>query len=494
MPAISLSPLNTQTFFKFWACRAFSKTSKVLLSPKDRVKARVAAVAFAIFTLGIGTWISRRCLYDRKILNTAHTAKLQVRHCEKIFKGSNEKKISEDAIIKKALRGTREELILLLQPWEDNFIEFKKKYKRVKESLNQEGLPNPFYGDELNGQIKYLALACDLLDAMKEEPEKRIALLSCIEKGFNPLREDFGSLLKLLSDHCEVEDIPFLLTYRFGVKYGGTAFPKIILEQLIKHLDESKWKAALPYLWQQASTLMKNETCGRAATLINMLQSLLTHEKFEYAFQSLLEFKNIVTPGLPLALIKEDLPPHFLTLSERMKVIKKLVWENCLSWIKDCNNYSLRTDICEPIVSHNPFFVQELSSLMQLIEKPKTTLFSPSFENYALPEENMKLIFKNVSNFDSLIALSLTSKGNYQRFASTIKGCVAERIFHLIELIQNKSAFEALKPVIQALVPFLKAEANPLTPRQWCQLLESFEMLIFEKAVIGANEHYWAGL
>lgn len=70
--SVSISTFNSETFFKFWAFKAFSKISEVKLSANDRLKARVAAVAFGILTLGIGTWICRTCLYERKIVRQTH--------------------------------------------------------------------------------------------------------------------------------------------------------------------------------------------------------------------------------------------------------------------------------------------------------------------------------------------------------------------------------------------------------------------------------------
>lgn len=89
-------PLNPHTFFKFWACRAFSKVSKEKLNKCERFDARISAIAFGVFTLGIGTLICRFCLYDRKVIHPDQVKKYQKQRLEKIFAGRNDqRKIKE---------------------------------------------------------------------------------------------------------------------------------------------------------------------------------------------------------------------------------------------------------------------------------------------------------------------------------------------------------------------------------------------------------------
>lgn len=92
MPLPVFSQLNTQTFFKYWAVRAFDPISCMKLSSKDRARAQVLAVALAVLTLSVGTWICHLCLFDRKIVSYSHRLKSQIRRLEKIFAGTNDKK------------------------------------------------------------------------------------------------------------------------------------------------------------------------------------------------------------------------------------------------------------------------------------------------------------------------------------------------------------------------------------------------------------------
>lgn len=82
--------LNNQTFFKYWAFKAFSKSNKEL-TYMARLRVQTAAIFFGIITLGIGTAICRICLYDRKIINVSKKD-FQKARIEKIFNGSNTRK------------------------------------------------------------------------------------------------------------------------------------------------------------------------------------------------------------------------------------------------------------------------------------------------------------------------------------------------------------------------------------------------------------------
>lgn len=92
MPSDFSSPINSQTFFKFWATEAFTKESKLKLNYCNLLKARIAAIAFGIFTLGIGTLISRVCLHDRKVISASQTKKFYEARVKKIFAGSSDKR------------------------------------------------------------------------------------------------------------------------------------------------------------------------------------------------------------------------------------------------------------------------------------------------------------------------------------------------------------------------------------------------------------------
>lgn len=123
MPASVLSPLNHQTFFKFWACKAFSQISEVKLSPADRKAARIAAVIFCVGTLGIGTLICS-CLLDRKIVGKAQSLEFHKLLFEKIFSGNNYemKKNAMEAFTNKCYRTTDEKLNLDLLKQDYEFL------------------------------------------------------------------------------------------------------------------------------------------------------------------------------------------------------------------------------------------------------------------------------------------------------------------------------------------------------------------------------------
>lgn len=94
MPSFSGQlPLNNELFFKYFVCNAFSKASKELLNVKDRLRARVAAIAFGIFTLGIGTVICKCYYYDRRTISPTNLQKMQKKHLIKKFSGLDENKI-----------------------------------------------------------------------------------------------------------------------------------------------------------------------------------------------------------------------------------------------------------------------------------------------------------------------------------------------------------------------------------------------------------------
>lgn len=128
------SYLNSENFFKFWACNAFGKESKELKTGA-RHMARFAAIVFGIFTLGIGTGICRLCLYDRKIIDLSHVKKLEVQKIEKVFNGSSTFKkfgtiynLRDNSYASKEeyyniIKGTKTDLCDFILKNEDEFLE-----------------------------------------------------------------------------------------------------------------------------------------------------------------------------------------------------------------------------------------------------------------------------------------------------------------------------------------------------------------------------------
>jgi hypothetical protein len=120
-------PLNNELFFKYFACKAFTKASRELLNAKDLLKARIALIALGIFTLGIGICICRCYYYDRKTINPANLLKMQKKHIIKKFSGSDENKI-------KLINSFCETLVLeshfkLTKP---SILRFKQQYDVLK--------------------------------------------------------------------------------------------------------------------------------------------------------------------------------------------------------------------------------------------------------------------------------------------------------------------------------------------------------------------------
>lgn len=86
-------PLNNELFFKYFVCDAFSKASNELLNVKDRLKMRIAAIAFGIFTLGIGTLVCRCYYYERTTISPDNLLKMKKQHLIKRFSGTDVNKI-----------------------------------------------------------------------------------------------------------------------------------------------------------------------------------------------------------------------------------------------------------------------------------------------------------------------------------------------------------------------------------------------------------------
>lgn len=226
MPISVYSPLNCQTFFKYWAFKAFSKASHDKLSNRDQCIAKVAAVLFGIGTFGIGTWICRKCLHDRKIVSQAQSLKFQEKRLEEIFGGTDEK------------AKAREIHSLLLKQgyvWKYGSDDFDPSTDVVYNYLKEIKTNNNFHFilnckqhiyDNFTLYVKARAL-CDELNKGTEN----------IQAKFDDVQIwlSFQTFYKLLMTYCKFETIaPYFLTVSENGKNRFIAF--------LSHLEFSEFR------------------------------------------------------------------------------------------------------------------------------------------------------------------------------------------------------------------------------------------------------------
>lgn len=158
-------PLNNETFFKYFVCKAFSKASKELLNAKDLLKARIAAIAFGIFTLGIGIGVCRCYYYDRRTITPSNLLKMQKNHITKKFSGSEENKIK------------------LLNSFCDE--SFKQQYGVLK-TIEMEGniadlcMRNK---DKIKSRLLPSICAFEVLELLKNDSKSRDDKIAALESG-----------------------------------------------------------------------------------------------------------------------------------------------------------------------------------------------------------------------------------------------------------------------------------------------------------------------
>lgn len=442
MPDAIPSKLNCSTFFNFWAFKAFSKASITHLSKNDRAIAQLYSVLFGACTFGIGTWVCKACCKG-KIDRTSVEGRVQ----------QVSSRVQEDQEIRRAVReGDERVLTDLHRHYQEGFGKFREKYRHVKTIMEQEGLSNPFHLDDglvFNNrtfeEVKYLTIASDFLD----ELEKQHPVLAPFENRMNSMSHGFPHFLKAVAENCKAKDMPYLFR-------SDRVTSLIFLKYWIHHPERAKWEAALPLLWQKTYQIDAfGLAYGQNATLLHLIRSLCTPEKFKIAFESLMAFKYETSEGLPKALISYE-SPHHLSVAKKMEIVKNTLWDKCF-----------RKDIVGPIVScQKPFFDKIRTTLKQPWKTNKKCLQFIGKQSILtqIPHDVSNLILKKL-NGKTWHALCSVSKGHYERFLGIIK--------MLLPIYLN----EALGIKI--------GDLSILTLKELLEIKNSAELLEFEKRSMG---------
>lgn len=498
--------LNCESFFKFWAVHAFNKINK-RLPPIDRIIAQIAAILFGAFTLGIGPWVcKKKCLSDRKVTRRRSQNIVQApRENRKVVCGLKEPEI-------RRLCHDEEGLLLFLNKFyeEGGFNKFREKYREFTIFMEQNRIERPLRKfipvssiSSTAKQMNDLALACDLLDTLDKKPKDWRRFVSHFENEFDIKSPSFDNILKIVAEHCHVKDMSnlFFTLYPNDHEISGEIAIMLMIHW-INHSDLVKLKMALPFLWTRTKHIASFDQVDGSSGFLRLIPSLCTHEKFQTTFESLLAFKFhpalnepiFINTGLPEALVCCE-GPHLMPISKRMEIIKNVLWKNCLKSIEDLESNANFMNIAKPIVACQRAFYQKVCvSLKDLIEKSKgvsqetSTDSNFSFKLALMPDETILEIFKKVADIDSLMALCHTSKENYQKFTPLMKEFVRENLLKFVSMIKDfnnicKFPSESLAEIIGLIENLSTAACGALTLREWLQIKNLFEMLVFERVV-----------
>lgn len=221
MPSSVRSPLNAETFFKFWAYKAFSKVNKKL-SEADRCEAKVAAVVFGILTFGIGRWICRKYCYDRNIVSASRELAFQKQRLQKIFNSSDKQEKID--FLNDELRKTDP------KKSEDTYQLFKKTKTDISDFVFKND--DIIIGSDFTDFYVHARKMCDLINQNYENNFERIKRLQ--QKIMNEDR-----FFEVLLTFCDFE------TVARHVLGGNNA----IKEKFIAHLstlDFAKFREKYP--------------------------------------------------------------------------------------------------------------------------------------------------------------------------------------------------------------------------------------------------------
>lgn len=562
------------------------------------MKARIAAVAFGVFTLGIGTLICRRCLYDRKIINESNSLKFQKERVEKIFAGSNtilkiqeikkflgdvdfhdkddfkdfEKKYNSlkgiknlnDFIIKNVKSRRRpggllyfacmkkiveifnRDINIAINPVEINalferfifripfeyifsrceferladllfhgsdevkhefmaylstldFTQFREKYTHIKNMSERAGVHNPFLTsrETHNNGHKTMAWACEVLDALELPLDERDERLQNINRMIQPTYiNDEYLLWGLLGSHCKVQDIPFLISYRFGFQHE-TLTMKEFFFKLVSTSDQNKWEASFPQIWNQLVQfhLMRPRSNGRSeldSVFATTLKSINTPERFRFALENtcnstnplkneiLFDYVNYANPLVPL-----------VPIPQRMQIIKNTFWPECQEWLatKDPESWYAPPFNYRNVVPIELSWTEKTYAYLQkLLSRFKEQEGSPlQTHPYFEPDQDGFKTTLDYTESSDKIAFLLTCKENYQ-LSITLTLQARGEIVELIEKIklfnekslhlENRKLVEDVEE-FEALLNDDKA-CNKFPAGAWIRLKDVLEMIIFD--------------
>lgn len=451
--------LNCHTFFNYWAFKAFDKHSTAHLSKKDRVIAQIACVIFGACTFGLGIGICKACSNGR-----FHRKLTDYGRVQRIYNRGRPQVKSKDFL--DALQSSYEK---------EGFCKFRRAYKEMKTIMTREGLSNPFYWPSITKidhpfyeKVKDLALASDVLDALAKDPVERDSLLGKME-----YKMDFTSpqFLKEVANHCHVKDMPFLFSYDFGNKLRELrTTPLTLLTQWIHHPNQAKWEAALPFLWEKTFQFTVWEVVSAdiyRSNMVALIKSLITQEKFQVTFESLMAFKNEVNTGLPRILTckKSD----GLSVQKRIEIVKNCLWDNCLISLKNPHSLTLRKNVVRHFINspfNLPLFTSihlSLSSIPKKEQDCRQQFFGEPSDLTLLTDDLLEQFLKDF-NVKTWTTLCLVSKGHYQRFLDVIRKILPSCINEILEQ-QAPISLESF------------------TLKELLELRNSVEILVFQKAV-----------
>lgn len=494
MPGFNLSPLTCKTFFKFWAVEAFGK-NKVRLSKKDRAIAQVCSVLFGAVTLGMGTWICKKCLHDRKIIRQQSSFNISPQNVN--APRPNPTANGRERIVS-AIQNNDALIRFLHEANQEGFTKFREKYREVKAVMAQEGITNPIlekYASfhtrpEFHDITIQTALACDVLDtrdlsSLKNWPERIVKAGSGLPYG----RQLAYKVFEIVVNNCEAKDIPVLFPHFESMAYGTNA-----VTQWLNHEDKEKWKAALPCLWKLTYQGFLDFFMTPPSGARLLVRSLLTKEKFQMAFEDLLIYKyDLTNSPLPKELFyvnEADLIQ--LSLPKRMEIAKNIFWNKCLQILNDLNSINFRTDVIKKVVSSQSlFFTISRELLKNLLEKSESTTLAMHEEgNHSnltiIPDEPLlNFVLPNIEDEKTLIALCSASRKHYHRFTPLVKEAIKNSLQGLIPKIEKfNSDDQDFAKIVALLDSFLKQEKIFFLSLEDCfQIKNLFEMLVFERII-----------